>query len=207
MNRRPMSKPIPQGYGRLLGEIKERIRSAQYEALRKVNRELISLYWDIGRLLVERQRDAGWGKSVVETLAGDLQSEFPGIGGFSAANLWRMRLFYDTYVGNEKLAPLVREIGWTHNLLIMEKCKDDLEREFYLTYREGEKLPPMVAEIGWMHNLLTHQIENKTIVEYTLRESTKPIGIASCRVVSTLPEDLRGQLPAPDQLSKLLEDL
>ena len=111
MNRRPMSKPIPQDYGRLLGEIKERIRSAQYEALRKVNTELISLYWDIGRLLVERQQATGWGRSVVETLASDLQAEFPGIGGFSAANLWRMRLFYDTYVGNEKLAPLVREIG------------------------------------------------------------------------------------------------
>ena len=82
-----MSEPIPQDYGRLLGEIKERIRSAQYEALRKVNRELISLYWDIGSLIVERQRDAGWGRSVVETLANDLQAEFPGIGGFSAANL------------------------------------------------------------------------------------------------------------------------
>jgi hypothetical protein len=103
-------QPIPQDYGRLLGEIKERIRSAQYEALRKVNRELISLYWDIGRLIVERQREAGWGKSVVETLAEDLQAEFPGIKGFSAANLWRMRLFYDTYACNEKLAPMMREI-------------------------------------------------------------------------------------------------
>jgi len=338
-----MSEPIPQDYGRLLGEIKERIRSAQYEALRKVNTELISLYWDVGRLIVERQRDAGWGRSVVETLANDLQAEFPGIGGFSAANLWRMRLFYDTYAGNEKLAPLVREIGWTHNLIIMEKCKDGLQREFYLR---------MTRKLGWSKNVLTHQIENKTyektilgqtnfeetlpeeirsqaqlavkdeytfdflelgdehserrletailgriepflremggvfsfigsqyrlevgdqeyfvdlllhhrrlrclvaielkigeflpeyvgkmqfylaalddrvrmedenpsigiilcksknktIVEYALRESTKPIGVASYRVVSTLPEELRGQLPAPDQVSRLLEDL
>lgn len=83
-----MSEPIPQDYGHFLGEIKERIRSAQYEALRKVNRELISLYWDIGRLIVERQRGAGWGKSVVENLAEDLQAEFPGIAGFSARNIW-----------------------------------------------------------------------------------------------------------------------
>lgn len=140
---------------------------------------MISLYWDIGRLIVERQRDAGWEKSVVETLAEDLQTEFTGIGGFSAANLWRMRLFYNTYAGNEKLAPSVRELGWSHNLPIMEKCKDDLEREFYLTYHDNEKPPLMVAEIS----------------------------VASCRVVSTLPEDLRGQLTAPDQVSKLLEDL
>ena len=111
-----MSEPIPQDYGRLLGEIKERIRSAQYEALRKVNRELISLYWDIGRLIVERQRDAGWRRSVVEILAEDLQAELPGIGGFSACNIWRMRNFYLTYHDNEKLPPLVAEIGWTHNL-------------------------------------------------------------------------------------------
>jgi len=170
MNRRPMSKPIPQDYGRLLGEIKERIRSAQYEALRKVNRELISLYWDIGRLIVERQRDAGWGRSVVESLSRDLQAEFPGIGGFSVRNVWNMR-------------------------------------NLFLTYSENEKLQPLVAEIGWMHNLLTHQIENKTNAEYALRESTKPIGVASYRVVSTLPEELREQLPAPNQVSKLLEDL
>jgi hypothetical protein len=72
---------------------------------------------------------------------------------------------------------------------------------------EDEKLPPLVAEVHWMHNLLTHHIENKPIVEYDLRESTKPIGVASYRVVSTLPEELRGQLPAPDQVSKLLKDL
>ena len=58
-----------------------------------------------------------------------------------------------------------------------------------------------------MHNLLTHHIENKPIVEYALREPTKPIGVASYRVVSTLPEELRGQLPAPNQVSKLREDL
>ena len=116
-------------------------------------------------------------------------------------------VFYDTYAGNEKLAQLVREIGWTHKLLTINIGRDDLERELYLIHREDEKLPPLVAEIGWMHNLVTHQIENKTVVEYALRESTKPIGVASYRVVSTLPKELRGQLPAPDLVSKLLEDL
>jgi hypothetical protein len=78
-----MNKDSLNGYGNLLGEIKQRIRSAQYKALRAVNRELIALYWDIGRMIVERQKLQGWGKSVVERLAADLQAEFPGVRGFS----------------------------------------------------------------------------------------------------------------------------
>jgi DUF1016 N-terminal domain len=74
-------------YGTLLREIKERIRAAQYDALRAVNRELINLYWDIGRLIIERQAGETWGRSVVQNLAKDLQLEFPGVAGFSAPNL------------------------------------------------------------------------------------------------------------------------
>ena len=110
-------------YPHLLAEIKERIRSAQYEALKKVNKELVGLYWDIGRVIVERQDNQGWGKGVVQRIAEDLQREFPGISGFSASNLWRMKAFFETYTGLEKLAPLVREISWTDNLAIMSKCK------------------------------------------------------------------------------------
>jgi hypothetical protein len=96
-------------YSRLLGDIKQRIRSAQ--ALKAVNKELIGLSWDIGQMICDRQQIAGWGKSVVTQLAKDIQTEFPGISGFSNANLWRMRSFYNAYAVNEKLAPLVREIG------------------------------------------------------------------------------------------------
>ena len=84
----------PEGYGALLGEIKERIRAAQYAALRAVNLELLTLYWDIGRMITDRQQGENWGRSVVENLARDLRAEFPGIGSFSAANLWRIKLFY-----------------------------------------------------------------------------------------------------------------
>ncbi|MBN3880992.1 PDDEXK nuclease domain-containing protein [Nostoc sp. JL23] len=157
-----MSNPISDNYRDLLMEIKQRIRSAQYEALKAVNREMINLYWDIGQIIVTQQQGATWGKSVVEQLAKDLQAEFPGISGFSAANLWRMRLFYESYVNNEKLAPLVREIGWSHNLVIVEKCKDDLEREFYIR---------MTRKFGWTKNVLIHQIENQTY-EKTLLNQT-----------------------------------
>ncbi|MGE4403013.1 MAG: YhcG family protein [Desulfobulbus sp.] len=152
----------PQDYPGLLTEIKERIRSAQYEALKAVNKELVGLYWDIGRMIVERQDVEGWGKAVVEQLAADLRTEFPGVGGFSASNLWRMKAFFEAYTGLEKLAPLVREIGWSHNLAILERCKDPLEREFYIR---------MTRKFGWSKNVLIHQIDNQSY-EKSLRGQT-----------------------------------
>jgi predicted nuclease of restriction endonuclease-like (RecB) superfamily len=149
-------------YQELLIEVKERIRSAQYAALKAVNHELIALYWDIGRLIVERQQTADWGNSVVEQLAQDIQSEFPGISGFSVRNLWNMRNFHLTYSQDAKLQPLVAEIGWTHNLVILEKCKDDLEREFYLR---------MTRKFGWTKNVLIHQIENQTYQKTLLNQT------------------------------------
>jgi predicted nuclease of restriction endonuclease-like (RecB) superfamily len=143
----------PMEYSKLLGEIKERISSAQYEALKAVNKELISLYWDIGRMIVERQQGESWGKSVVEQLAGDLRKEFPGIQGFSAQNLWRMRQFYLTYQNDKKLSPMVREIGWTHNILIMMNCRDDLQKEFYIR---------MTKKFGWTKSVLINHIENQS---------------------------------------------
>lgn len=140
-------------YQNLLGAVKERIRSAQYAALKVVNKELITLYWEIGQMIVARQEVAGWGRAVVEQLSLDLRAEFPGISGFSARNIWNMRNFYKSYNQSQKLQPLAAEIGWTHNLVILEKCKDDLEREYYLR---------MTRKFGWTKNVLIHQIENKT---------------------------------------------
>ncbi|HIK03664.1 MAG TPA: DUF1016 family protein [Trichormus sp. M33_DOE_039] len=171
-----MSKPIPDEYKNLLVEIKQRIRSAQYEALKAVNRELIALYWDIGQMIVTRQQEPSWGKSVVEQLAKDLQTEFPGISGFSVRNIWNMRSFYIAYSQNEKLQPMVAEIGWTHNLVILEKCKDDLEREFYIR---------MTRKFGWTKNVLIHQIENQTY-EKTLLNQTN--------FNQTVPAEIRNQL-------------
>ncbi len=166
---------LAEEYSTLLGEIKQRIRSAQYEALKAVNKELIALYWDIGRLIIQRLDEARWGKSVVKNLAKDLQTEFPGISGFSAPNLWRMKLFYETYALNEKLAPIVREISWSHNIIIIEKCKDDLEREFYIR---------MARKYGWTKNVLIHHIENQSY-EKTLLNQTN--------FTQTLPESARNQ--------------
>ena len=144
---------VAKDYTALLAEVKQRVRAAQYQALRAVNRELVGLYWDICRMIVGRQSGKTWGKAVVERLAEDLQAEFAGVGGFSASNLWRMKAFYEAYAGAPKLAPLVREISWSHNLAIMERCEGPLEREFYIR---------MTRKFGWSRNVLIHQIENQS---------------------------------------------
>jgi len=149
-------------YKIFLLEIKEQIRKAQYIALRSVNRELIKLYWNIGKRIVENQKLFGWGKSIVENLSEDLQKDFPGVNGLSARNLWYMRNFYAEYNGNVILQPLVAEIGWAHNIVIVEKCKKENERAFYLK---------KTKEFGWTKNVLIHQIENgaykKTLTNQT----------------------------------------
>src|SRR6266404_5950645 len=89
-----MVNRLPTDYGKLLREIKARIRSAQYEALKAVNKELVALYWDVGRVITERQIVGAHGDAVVKRLAFDLQKEFPGVAGFSWRNLFNMSRFY-----------------------------------------------------------------------------------------------------------------
>lgn len=170
-----MKKIVQANYTVFLGEIKARIRRAQYDALKAVNKELIALYWDIGKMIVERQKKEGWGKAVVERLAADLQKEFPGIQGYSARNIWYMRIFYITYRENTKLQPMVAEISWTKHLVILDRCADDLEREFYIR---------MTRKFGWTKNVLIHQIENKTF-EKTLINQTN--------FDKALPEKIKNQ--------------
>jgi predicted nuclease of restriction endonuclease-like (RecB) superfamily len=334
---------LPGDYGQLLADIKVRVRSAQLAAFRAANRELVALYWDIGRMIVERKIDAVHGDAVAERLAEDLRAEFPGIAGFSRRNVFYMREFYVAYHELPKVQPLVAQIGWTHNLIVLTRCNDLLEREFYIR---------MTRKFGWSKSVLIHKIENqsyektllgqtnfdkaikpairaqaklavkddylfdflelgeehaereleraliariedflramggqfafvgsqfrlevdekeyfidlllfhrrlkclvavelkvgefapefvgkmqfylaaldtqvrekgenpsigiilckqksRTIVEYALREAKKPIGVATYRIVKQLPRELRGQLPSPAEIGKLLEDV
>jgi predicted nuclease of restriction endonuclease-like (RecB) superfamily len=114
------------------GEVLHIIEQAKENAYRAANRELINMYWEIGRYVSERVATNGWGKSTVKEFADFIQSHYAGISGFSASNIWRMKQFYETYRENGKLAPLVRELSWTHNLMIMS-ARSDEERGFYLT--------------------------------------------------------------------------
>lgn len=114
-------------------EIVSIIDNARARAMRAVNAELINMYWEIGAYISEKVDSAGWGKSVVSEFSEFLRNHYPAAKGFSPQNIWRMKQFYETYRGKEKLSPLVREISWTNNLLIMAGCKSDEAREFYLT--------------------------------------------------------------------------
>jgi predicted nuclease of restriction endonuclease-like (RecB) superfamily len=114
------------------GEILSIIQRAREGAFRAVNHALIAMYWDIGAYVSDKVKSGDWGKSIVADFARFIRVEYPDLKGFSASNIWRMRQFYETYCGKEKLAPLVREINWTQNLLIMSRAKTDEAREFYL---------------------------------------------------------------------------
>lgn len=172
-----MDKSITE-YRSFINEIKELIYRRQYEAMKKVNAELIQLYWEIGEEIEYQQREKGWGKSIVEVLSKELQKEFPGVAGFSARNLWLMRSFYIEYSQNAKLQPsvaeltheqthlilppLVAEISWTKNIIIMQKCKDPLEREFYIK---------MTKRFGWTKDVLINNIENQAFAKYLTNQT------------------------------------
>lgn len=143
-------------------DIKQKILSSQYQALKAVNKELISLYWDIGKTIVSKQEQFGWGKSIVKNLSNELQNEFVGVKGFSVQNLWNMRQFYLEYKDDLKLQTLSREIGWSHNVLIFQKCKDTQQREFYIK---------SVVEFGWTYRILDNNIDNNIFEKFITNQT------------------------------------
>jgi len=161
-------------YGSFIKEIKELIYRHQYEAMKQVNTALIKLYWEIGGEIDRKQKEQGWGKSVVEVLAKELQKEFPGTQGFSSRNLWLMRSFYIEYsqeailqpsgaeLGSSSPPDLLVQIGWKKNIVIMEKCKDPLKREFYIK---------MTKRYGWTKDVLINNIENKAFEKYLTNQT------------------------------------
>ena len=116
------------------------IAEAKQRAYQAVNHELVMLYWNIGEYLHLQVSAKSWGKSVVKDLAEFIAKTEPNIKGFSAQNLWRMKQFYETYKDEPKLAPLVRELDWTHHTIIFSSCKTAQEREFYVRLNIKERL-------------------------------------------------------------------
>jgi len=143
------SPSLPSGYPLLLENIKTRIRAARIKAALAVNRELIQLYWEIGKDIVLQQKREGWGKSIVKRLGEDLRIEFPDSHGFSGSNLWRMRAFYLAYaVESKKLAQVARVLN--------KKEIAQLARQL-----DNSKLPAEVAEIPCFHNVvLVEKLKN-----------------------------------------------
>ncbi len=148
---------MPESYAKLLGDLKNRIQNAQIKAALSVNQELIKLYWDIGNEIVKRQKKEKWGSKVIEKLAHDLQTSFPGIQGFSRSNIFRIRAFYTAY---EKVAQAARQtyppdfclqIPWWHNIILLERLPNIDQRIWY-----AQK----VLENGWSRSVLETWIDS-----------------------------------------------
>lgn len=171
----PTTGALPAGYVMLLEDLKTRVRAAQIKAALSVNRELIQLHWDIGKKILERQQQEGWGAGIINRLAHDLRNAFPDMQGFSSSNISRMRAFYHAYTKeleisaqpvpksrglnsaqpvpkliNEMPPAPVAEIPWGHNVVLLFKLSDSAERLWYAR---------QTIQQGWSRTILTLQIE------------------------------------------------
>lgn len=142
---------LPINYPVFLESLKHRIRQAQVKASLAVNRELILLYWQIGKEILARQEQEGWGAKVIERLSRDLRREFPSMKGLSSRNLKYMRAFSETYDDEQKVQQLAAQIPWFHNCVLLDKVKDQTEREWYIN---------KTTQHGWSRNILVHHIDS-----------------------------------------------
>lgn len=174
-----------EGYAELLTALKARIQAARTRAFLSANHELITLYWDIGKMIVERQQKHGWGDAVIDRISQDLRREFPDNKGFSRSNLFYMRQFYLTYKDSGEIVQrLVGQIPWGHNISIFSQAKDPRAYEYYLRAS---------IENGWSRSVLLHQIETEAHARHKLRAKTT---------------NFKKTLPAPlgEQAEEMLKD-
>jgi predicted nuclease of restriction endonuclease-like (RecB) superfamily len=142
--------PVPTGYAQWLAELKTRIHEAQQRAALAVNRELVLLYWQIGRDILERQAREGWGAKVIERLAQDLRTAFPDMKGFSPRNLKYMRAFAHAWPDAEFVQEVLARLPWYHQLTLLDKLRSGEERRWYAA---------KAIEHNWSRNVLAMQIE------------------------------------------------
>ena len=147
-----MATPDISSYTHFLHDLKSRIRTARTRAALAVNSELILLYWQIGRDILERQEREGWGAKVIERLATDLRAEFQDMKGLSPRNLLFMRAFAEAYADEEKVKQLVSQLPWGHVVRLIQKVKSPEEREWYIH---------KTFEHGWSRDILVMQIESR----------------------------------------------
>ena len=144
--------PAGNGYEAFLGELKDRIRTAQVRAGLAVNRELVLLYWGIGREILARQDQHSWGAKIIERLARDLRQAFPGMQGWSARNLQYMRAFAEAYANEQIVKQAVSLIPWGHNIRVLQLVKDPAARIWYIQ---------QALQHGWSRAILVHQMESR----------------------------------------------
>jgi predicted nuclease of restriction endonuclease-like (RecB) superfamily len=146
-----LSDSVPDNYEQFLTDLKTRIRTAQVRSAIAVNRELVQLYWTIGRDILTRQTREGWGAKVIDRLAQDLRQEFPDMQGWSRTNLLYMRAFAEAYPDPTIVQQVVGQIPWGHNVRLLDRVKAPAERLWYAQQTITQ---------GWSRNVLIHQIES-----------------------------------------------
>ncbi|MGL4944334.1 MAG: DUF1016 N-terminal domain-containing protein [Thermoguttaceae bacterium] len=166
------------GYAQWLGELKSRIDSAQQRAVQTVNLGLITLYWEIGREILDRQRKHGWGAKIIDRLALDLQQAFPEMKGFSRTNLMYIRAFADAWPDPQIVQQLVGQLPWGHNLVLLTKLKEPESRIAYAK---------LLLEQGWSRNALVHHIEMDTAKR--IGKSQTNFSVALPKAISDLAQE------------------
>jgi predicted nuclease of restriction endonuclease-like (RecB) superfamily len=146
---------LPAGYAEWIVDVKLRIRAAQQRAALAVNKEMLQLYWQIGRDILDRQAVAGWGTGVLSRIEADLRGEFPEMRGFSQTNLKYMRMFAEAWPDPSAIGQrFVDLLPWGQNITLLTKLKTREERLRYAA---------RAVEHGWSRPLLTHHIELRTL--------------------------------------------
>jgi len=146
----PVRSELPKDYAAALAEIKERVRQERLRVVLAANSAMVLLYWDIGRVILDRQAREGWGARVIDHLAEDLQTAFPEMRGFSPRNLLFMRAFADEYRERQKVKQLVSQLPWGHVVRLIQRIKDRGVRDWYI----GQSVLH-----GWSRNILALQID------------------------------------------------
>ena len=156
-------------------EIVNMIETRRNNAYRKVNEELIGLYWDFGKYISEKVNDSNWGDKIVDKLVEFMKREYPTMKGFNRAGIYRMKQFYETYKDNEIVAPLVRQISWTHNVMILGATNSIEEKVFYIrmciknNYSKRE-LDRQISSGYFQRYMLSDGKANKSLTQTTGEE-------------------------------------
>ena len=135
------------------------IKQSKQNALRKVNEELINMYWKVGEYLSQASEYTSFGDAFIDNIANDIQSAFPGIKGFNRRGLYRMKKFYETYASDEFVTTLLSQISWSNHLAIMSKSKSEEERHFYIS---------LCIKENYSARELSRQIESSYYERYML---------------------------------------
>ena len=216
-------------YFAILDDIKTRIKTAQYEAVLGANKELLELYWSIGKIIIANTK---YGTKFIENISRDILSEFPNIQGFSVRNLIYMRKFAEINSDFQKMQRGVALLPWRNNITLMSKVKDENKRQWYteqnienswnntdLTHHKNTEFKPEYAGklnfyLSAIDDILKHETDNPSIgimlcrtrdkltAEYALKDINKPIGVSEYKLSDFVPAELADTLPSVEDIEK-----